>query len=130
MKIVSLEIKKIRIGKFFPREDKVELDIFFGTSINATATDGSAILDEASSATNPTLIPDRSELGTGVGGTSNNLSLIHTGTEILTVQSAGVNITGTIKKSKDLTILMMRNILRRYSIFIMSIKHMSRYTLN
>jgi len=29
MKIVSLEIKKIRIGKFFPREDKVELDIFF-----------------------------------------------------------------------------------------------------
>ncbi|MCH8004212.1 MAG: hypothetical protein IH934_06305 [Nanoarchaeota archaeon] len=29
MKIVSLEIKKISIGKFFPREDKVELDIFF-----------------------------------------------------------------------------------------------------
>jgi len=29
MKIVSLEIKKIRIGKFFPKEDKVELDIFF-----------------------------------------------------------------------------------------------------
>jgi len=29
MKIVSLEIKKIGIGKFFPREDKVELDIFF-----------------------------------------------------------------------------------------------------
>jgi len=29
MKIVSLEIKKIRIGKFFPKEDKVELNIFF-----------------------------------------------------------------------------------------------------
>ena len=29
MKIVSLEIKKIGIGKFFPKEDKVELDIFF-----------------------------------------------------------------------------------------------------
>jgi len=29
MKIVSLEIKKIRIGRFFPREDKVELDILF-----------------------------------------------------------------------------------------------------
>lgn len=29
MKIISLEIKKIRIGKFFPKEDKVELDVFF-----------------------------------------------------------------------------------------------------
>ena len=29
MKIVSLEIKKIAVGKFFPREDKVELNIFF-----------------------------------------------------------------------------------------------------
>jgi|SRR3989338_180886 len=29
MKIISLEIKKMSIGKFFPRESKVELDIFF-----------------------------------------------------------------------------------------------------
>ena len=29
MKIISLEIKKIEVGKFFPKEDKVELDIFF-----------------------------------------------------------------------------------------------------
>ena len=29
MKIVSLEIKKIEVGKFFQKEDKVELDIFF-----------------------------------------------------------------------------------------------------
>ena len=29
MKIVSLEIKKIAIGKFFPKEDKVELNIVF-----------------------------------------------------------------------------------------------------
>ena len=29
MKIISLEIKKVSIGKFFPKEDKVELDIFF-----------------------------------------------------------------------------------------------------
>lgn len=29
MKIIGLEIKKIRIGKFFPREDRLELDIFF-----------------------------------------------------------------------------------------------------
>ena len=29
MKIISLEIKKVSIGKFFPRENKVELDIFF-----------------------------------------------------------------------------------------------------
>jgi len=29
MKIISLEIKSVRIGKFFPKEGKVELDIFF-----------------------------------------------------------------------------------------------------
>jgi len=29
MKIISLEIKKVSIGKFFPKESKVELDIFF-----------------------------------------------------------------------------------------------------
>ena len=29
MNIVGLEIKKITIGKFFPKEDKVELDITF-----------------------------------------------------------------------------------------------------
>ena len=29
MKIISLEIKQVSIGKFFPRESKVELDIFF-----------------------------------------------------------------------------------------------------
>jgi len=29
MKIVSLEIKKIEVGKFFPKENRVELDIFF-----------------------------------------------------------------------------------------------------
>jgi len=29
MKIVSLEIKKIGVGKFFPKRDKVELQIFF-----------------------------------------------------------------------------------------------------
>ena len=29
MKIISVEIKKIAIGKFFPKEDKVELNISF-----------------------------------------------------------------------------------------------------
>ena len=29
MKIISLEIKKVMIGKFFPKEGKVELDIWF-----------------------------------------------------------------------------------------------------
>ncbi len=29
MKIISLEIKKVSIGKFFPKESKVELDILF-----------------------------------------------------------------------------------------------------
>jgi len=29
MKIIGMEIKKIEIGKFFPKQDKLELDIFF-----------------------------------------------------------------------------------------------------
>lgn len=29
MKIVGVELKKIKIGKFFPKENKLELDIFF-----------------------------------------------------------------------------------------------------
>ncbi|MEK6869569.1 MAG: hypothetical protein AABX74_05025 [Nanoarchaeota archaeon] len=29
MKIISLEIKKIGIGRFFPKENKVELDLLF-----------------------------------------------------------------------------------------------------
>lgn len=29
MKIIGLEFKKITVGKFFPKEDKVELNIFF-----------------------------------------------------------------------------------------------------
>lgn len=34
MKIVGIEIKKIGIGKFFPKEDKVELDILFNDGDN------------------------------------------------------------------------------------------------
>ncbi len=34
MKIVSLDIKKIGIGKFFPKEDKVELDINFNDGVD------------------------------------------------------------------------------------------------
>jgi hypothetical protein len=29
MKIVGVELKEIKIGKFFPKENKLELDIFF-----------------------------------------------------------------------------------------------------
>jgi len=48
----------------------------FGGLIRVSNATGPIIVNEASSATNPTLIPDRTELGTGIGGTSNELSLI------------------------------------------------------
>ena len=50
MKIISLEIKKVSIGKFFPKESKVELDIFFNDgsdkeifkTVDASDAEGSA----------------------------------------------------------------------------------------
>ncbi len=50
MKIISLEIKKVRVGKFFPKESKIELDIFFNDGsdkeifriIDASDPEGSA----------------------------------------------------------------------------------------
>ena len=44
---------------------------------------GPCLQNEASSATNPTLVPDKTELGTGVGGTGDALALIVAGTEVL-----------------------------------------------
>jgi len=50
MKIISLEIKKVKIGKFFPKEEKVELNIFFNDgsdkemfkTVDASDAEGSA----------------------------------------------------------------------------------------
>jgi len=34
MKIISLEIKKVEIGKFFPKEDRLELQVFFNDGVD------------------------------------------------------------------------------------------------
>ena len=57
--------------------------------IMATAT-AASIQNEASSATNPTLIPDRTELGSGIGGTANGVSVIALSTEMIDVTSTTV----------------------------------------
>lgn len=58
---------------------------FLGVDAN-----GPALLDELSSATNPTLIPDRADLTAGIGGTGGNVSVIAGGTEMVRVTSAQV----------------------------------------
>ena len=54
------------------------------SAIFAANAAGPGMLDETSTTTNPTIIPDKSEFGTGLGGTSNNWSLIRVGVEQLT----------------------------------------------
>jgi hypothetical protein len=53
------------------------------TGMTAADANGPALLNETASATNPTLVPDRSDPDTGIGtGTADTLSLIAGGVEI------------------------------------------------
>lgn len=64
-----------------------------GRVLIGTDAAGPAILDEAVSGTNPTLIPDRSDLDTGIGrSAANTLSLIAGGVEIGKVSSTGIEM--------------------------------------
>lgn len=60
--------------------------------INANGASGPTVVNEPSSTTNPTIIPDRSETGTGIGGTSNNLSLVGVSKEALRVTNTSDTI--------------------------------------
>lgn len=53
--------------------------------IKDDTTAGPGFLHETSSATNPTLVPDKTELGSGIGGTGNEVSIIGSGVEVITV---------------------------------------------
>lgn len=67
----------------FAIDDTNEVSVT-ANGIEAAEAAGPAFLNETSSATNPTLIPDRTELGTGIGGTSNRVSLISLGAQMIT----------------------------------------------
>jgi len=66
---------------------------------------GWGLLNETSSATNPTLIPDRTELTTGIGGTSNELSLIVLGLEALKIDTSGNVGIGTTSPYTTLSVV-------------------------
>jgi hypothetical protein len=68
-----------------------------GTFCGVIATAG-AVLNEAVTATNPTLCPDRSDLTLGIGGsgTSDYLSLIVASTEYIRLTVTEVTVTGNI----------------------------------
>jgi hypothetical protein len=54
------------------------------TGLTAADANGPALLNETASATNPTLVPDRSDPDTGIGtGTADTLSLIAGGVEMI-----------------------------------------------
>jgi hypothetical protein len=53
--------------------------------IKDDTTAGPGFLHETSSATNPTLIPDKTELTSGIGGTGDEVSIIGSGVEVITV---------------------------------------------
>ena len=74
-------------GRITPSRTTLPFLELTGDLTTSTAT-GPVVVDEASSVTNPTLIPDKTELGTGVGGTGNDLSLIVENLERLRIQNA------------------------------------------
>ena len=69
----------------------VAKDMFFGGDLTATNAAGPTVLNEAATATNPTLVPNRADPDTGVGwGTTNELTLVTAGAERVRVGAAGI----------------------------------------
>jgi len=67
------------------------------TDLEMADAAGPAVLNEAATNTNPTLVPDKTLLGTGIGQTgTNNLSLIAGGQEICRVSSGQLRVIGSI----------------------------------
>jgi len=94
--------RKITIDDFLGATTAIPVDINFGGSILADTAAGPAILDEASTATNPSLIPDRTELGTGIGGTTNELSIIALSIEMAKFDGvASANYVGMLIDAPD-----------------------------
>ncbi len=95
----------------------VSTGAFVATSLLATTADGPAIVDEAASSTNPTLIPERTDFDTGVGhliadalsliaGGRNIVSYIETADEVLTRYGAENDVTaGTTQTQAGATLI-------------------------
>jgi hypothetical protein len=62
-----------------------------GLTIDVTTASGPALLNEAASSANPTLVPNKASPSFGVGGGTNEVALIGNGSEVLTV---GANTLG------------------------------------
>ena len=74
--------------------------------VGSATTDGPALLAETSSDTNPTLIPDRTELTTGIGGTANQLQAIALGFPLIGLQgrTAAASNTAIVFDAPDFTL--------------------------
>ena len=74
MKIIGLEIKKIGIGKFFPKEDKIELDIFFNDGSDKEISKTIDVSDSESAAED--ILTDLRKLEKNIHKNSENKELI------------------------------------------------------
>ena len=61
--------------------------------LESNTTNGPSLMDEASSAINPTLVPDKATPGAGVGGTSGSVDLITGDTSRVKISSDGNTVT-------------------------------------
>lgn len=75
-----------------------EIDATGGTAgFRAVNANGAALLNEASNATNPTLIPNRATLDAGIGATGGTVSIISGGATVLNVGTAsGTNVVHSV----------------------------------
>jgi len=78
-------------------------DLTFGGSIQAADANGPAILNEAASTINPTIIPDRANLTTGLSSAANNLYCVVAGLPRLTF--GNISATATFSNLASVGIL-------------------------
>lgn len=85
-------------------EGIITKDRTFNTNIAADNAAGPIILNEAAAATNPTLVPNRSDIDTGIGWvTDDNLALVSGGTEAIRFTEGASAILQKVQANVGLT---------------------------
>ena len=92
-------------GVTFAQNVNMDGNTVYGVSqLSGSSGDGPRIAgDEASTATNPGLIPDRGTMTTGIGGTGDYVSSIVAGTERIRATTSGATVTGTVDTTGQVT---------------------------
>ena len=67
------------------------------TGIQANTATGPAVLDEAASSTNPTLVPNKADLDTGVGWNTDELHMVVNGVSVASFDAGGMTGVGSLQ---------------------------------